>query len=102
MLDTLLEIERLIYRPNISEKAQYVVLLSFKSFSFKSNFLIRYYGFCCMNQFTLTRHDQDIANRLLIIYFSFFKVLFLISTPLYFRVEIYQTIFLEIYKMQGN
>jgi hypothetical protein len=30
MLDTLIEIERLIYRPNISEKAQYVILNKFK------------------------------------------------------------------------
>lgn len=54
-MDVLLEIERLVSRPNINERAQY-------------------YGFCCMNQFVLKRHDNEVANRLLLIYFSFFKV----------------------------
>ncbi len=54
-MDVLLEIERLVSRPNINERAQY-------------------YGFCCMNQFVLKRHDHEVANRLLLIYFSFFKV----------------------------
>lgn len=53
-MDVLLEIERLVSRPNINQRAQY-------------------YGFCCMNQFILKRHDTDVANRLLVIYFSFFK-----------------------------
>jgi len=53
-LDLLYEVERLVCRQNIGEKAQY-------------------YGFCCMNQIVLTRKDNEVANRLLVVYFSFFK-----------------------------
>ncbi|RNA44224.1 CCAAT enhancer-binding zeta, partial [Brachionus plicatilis] len=52
--DVLIEIERLVSRQNISSRAQY-------------------YGFCCMNQMILQKQDLEVANRLLIIYFSFFK-----------------------------
>ena len=47
------EIEHLLYRPNVSTKAQY-------------------YGICCLTQFTLF-DDDKIANHLIKIYFSFFK-----------------------------
>lgn len=53
-MDVLMEIERLVSRQNINQRAQY-------------------YGFCCMNQFVLKRTDTEVANRLLLIYFSFFK-----------------------------
>ena len=54
-MDVLVEIERLVGRQNINQRAQY-------------------YGFCCMNQYILKRNETDVANRLLLIYFSFFKV----------------------------
>ncbi|CAF0778724.1 unnamed protein product [Brachionus calyciflorus] len=53
-MDLLLEIERLVSRQNINPRAQY-------------------YGFCCMNQIVLAKQDVEVANRLLLIYFSFFK-----------------------------
>lgn len=53
-MDVLVEIERLVSRQNINQRAQY-------------------YGFCCMNQYVLKRTDTEVANRLLLIYFSFFK-----------------------------
>ena len=49
------ELERFAYRPNINQRAQY-------------------YAFCCMSQFILNKQDIPVANRLLLIYFSFFKV----------------------------
>jgi ribosome biogenesis protein MAK21 len=54
-MQVILEIERVIYRQNMKERAQY-------------------YAFCCLNQIVLTRQDHQVANRLLLIYFSFFKV----------------------------
>lgn len=54
-MDVLVEIERLVSRANINQRAQY-------------------YGFCCINQFVLKKQDTEVANRLLLIYFSFFKV----------------------------
>jgi ribosome biogenesis protein MAK21 len=54
-LDVISEIERLVSRQNIGQRAQY-------------------YGFCCLSQVVLNRQDAEIANRLMIIYFSFFKV----------------------------
>jgi ribosome biogenesis protein MAK21 len=48
------EIEHLMYRPNVSNKAQY-------------------YGICCLTQFTLDDSRPEIANHLIKIYFSFFK-----------------------------
>lgn len=50
------ELERLVSRQNINQTAQY-------------------YGFCCMSQFVLSKHDTDVANRLMLIYFAFFKVM---------------------------
>lgn len=49
------ELERLLYRANISIKAQY-------------------YGICFLNQFILSAEEQQLASRLLTIYFSFFKM----------------------------
>ncbi|XP_071963136.1 CCAAT/enhancer-binding protein zeta-like [Antedon mediterranea] len=48
------EIERMLYRPNISAKAQY-------------------FGICFMNQVILSHDEEDLATRLMVIYFSFFK-----------------------------
>merc|ERR1719516_743565 len=50
------EVERLLYRQNISAKAQY-------------------YGICFLSQILLEKHNQDnLAAKLIGIYFSFFKV----------------------------
>jgi len=50
------EIERLLYRPNVSKRAQY-------------------YGICCLSQLMLDGYDEEsgtIAAKLIGIYFSFF------------------------------
>lgn len=49
-----LEVERLLYRPNISEKAQY-------------------YGICFLNQIIFSRDESDLANQLITVYFCFFR-----------------------------
>ncbi|KAL8624396.1 hypothetical protein ACOMHN_012796 [Nucella lapillus] len=49
------EVERLVYRPNITERAQY-------------------YAMCYLNQIKLHKSDQTLASQLISIYFSFFKV----------------------------
>ncbi|KAM4043286.1 CCAAT/enhancer-binding protein zeta isoform 1-T2 [Anomaloglossus baeobatrachus] len=49
-----LEVERLLYRPNISEKAQY-------------------YGICFMNQIIFSHDESDLANQLITVYFCFFR-----------------------------
>ncbi|KAM8945564.1 CCAAT/enhancer-binding protein zeta [Pelodytes ibericus] len=49
-----LEVERLLYRPNISEKAQY-------------------YGICFLNQTIFSHEEADLANQLITTYFCFFK-----------------------------
>ena len=48
------EIEHLLYRPNVTYKAQY-------------------YGICCLTQFLLDESRPEMANRLIKVYFSFFK-----------------------------
>ncbi|XP_029450015.1 CCAAT/enhancer-binding protein zeta [Rhinatrema bivittatum] len=48
------EVERLLYRPNISPKAQY-------------------YGICFLNQTILSHEESELANKLITIYFSFFR-----------------------------
>ena len=48
------EMERLLYRPNINTKAQY-------------------YGLCFLSQILLDAEDVQLANKLIIIYVSFFK-----------------------------
>ncbi|VDI28213.1 ribosome biogenesis protein MAK21 [Mytilus galloprovincialis] len=48
------EVERLLYRPNISSKAQY-------------------YSICFLNQLMLSREDKLLAAKLVTVYFSFFK-----------------------------
>ncbi|XP_071450177.1 CCAAT/enhancer-binding protein zeta [Hetaerina americana] len=48
------EIEKLIFRQNISSKAQF-------------------YGLCFLNQYYLTSDDQELARSLIKLYFSFFK-----------------------------
>ena len=48
------EMERLLYRPNVSTKAQY-------------------YGLCFLSQILLDAEDAQLANKLIIIYVSFFK-----------------------------
>ncbi|XP_041353162.1 CCAAT/enhancer-binding protein zeta-like [Gigantopelta aegis] len=47
-------VENLVYRPNISQKAQY-------------------YAMCFLNQLVLNQSDQSLALRLIDVYFSFFK-----------------------------
>uniref|UniRef100_A0A8D0CFF2 CCAAT/enhancer-binding protein zeta n=1 Tax=Scleropages formosus TaxID=113540 RepID=A0A8D0CFF2_SCLFO len=47
------EVERLMFRPNISPKAQY-------------------YAVCFLNQVVLSHEEADLASRLITIYFSFF------------------------------
>ncbi|CAH1791855.1 unnamed protein product, partial [Owenia fusiformis] len=49
-----LDVERLLYRPNISVKAQY-------------------YAICFLNQLILSEDDKELAARLIKVYFSFFK-----------------------------
>ncbi|XP_019631116.1 PREDICTED: CCAAT/enhancer-binding protein zeta-like [Branchiostoma belcheri] len=49
------EVERLLYRPNVSDKAQY-------------------YSMCFLNQLVLDHDSSELANKLVTIYFSFFKV----------------------------
>ncbi|KAM5164901.1 CCAAT/enhancer-binding protein zeta [Mantella aurantiaca] len=49
-----LEVERLLYRPNISEKAQY-------------------YGICFLNQIMFSHEESGLANQLIAVYFSFFR-----------------------------
>ncbi|XP_035672008.1 CCAAT/enhancer-binding protein zeta-like [Branchiostoma floridae] len=49
------EVERLLYRPNVSTKAQY-------------------YSMCFLNQLVLDHDSSELANKLVTIYFSFFKV----------------------------
>ncbi|XP_056422944.1 CCAAT/enhancer-binding protein zeta [Hyla sarda] len=49
-----LEVERLLYRPNISEKAQY-------------------YGICFLNQIIFSHEESDLANQLITVYFCFFR-----------------------------
>lgn len=48
------EIEHLLYRPNVSAKAQY-------------------YAICCLTQFILEASKPEMATRLIKVYFSFFK-----------------------------
>lgn len=48
------EMERLLYRPNLNTKAQY-------------------YGLCFLSQILLEPEDVQLANKLIIIYVSFFK-----------------------------
>ena len=48
------EIERLLYRPNVSEKC-------------------KYYSLCCLNEFILTKKDKELANQIIFIYFKFFE-----------------------------
>ncbi|XP_067003960.2 CCAAT/enhancer-binding protein zeta [Anabrus simplex] len=48
------EIEKLLFRPNVSSRAQY-------------------YGICFLTLFILSREDMDLAVNLINLYFSFFK-----------------------------
>ncbi|XP_046401294.1 CCAAT/enhancer-binding protein zeta [Ischnura elegans] len=48
------EIEKLLFRPNIGSKAQF-------------------YGLCFLNQYYLSPEDQELAQSLIKLYFSFFK-----------------------------
>ena len=48
------EIEHLLYRPNVNSKAQY-------------------YGIICLTQLILDESRPEMANRLIKVYFSFFK-----------------------------
>ncbi|XP_068087919.1 CCAAT/enhancer-binding protein zeta [Hyperolius riggenbachi] len=49
-----LEVERLLYRPNVSKKAQY-------------------YGICFLNQILFSHEESDLANQLITVYFCFFR-----------------------------
>jgi ribosome biogenesis protein MAK21 len=48
------EVERLLYRPNISQRAQY-------------------YGLCFLSEVIFSSDDKSLANKLIGIYFGFFK-----------------------------
>ena len=48
------EVEKLLFRSNISSKAQY-------------------YGLCFLSQFYLSHETSEVARRLMEVYFSFFK-----------------------------
>lgn len=48
------EVERILYRPNVNPKAQY-------------------YGVCFLSQIILDSDEEEVANRLIQIYFGFFK-----------------------------
>ncbi|XP_007521061.2 CCAAT/enhancer-binding protein zeta [Erinaceus europaeus] len=48
------EVERLLFRSNISAKAQY-------------------YAICFLNQMVLSHEDSDLANKLITVYFCFFR-----------------------------
>lgn len=50
----LAEMEKLLFRPNISTRAQY-------------------YGLCFLSQFYLNHDDQAVARKLIQVYFAFFK-----------------------------
>ncbi|XP_065202872.1 CCAAT/enhancer-binding protein zeta [Planococcus citri] len=52
--DILDEVERMLFRPHISKRAQY-------------------YGVCFLSQFKLSGTDKELSRRLIILYFSFFK-----------------------------
>ena len=43
--------------------------------------LSRYYAVCVLNQFVITQSDQELATRLVEIYFTFFKVITLSNDP---------------------
>ncbi|XP_057314957.1 CCAAT/enhancer-binding protein zeta-like isoform X2 [Hydractinia symbiolongicarpus] len=49
------EVERMMFRPNVSEKSQY-------------------YAICFLNQIALSHQEKNVATKLISIYFSFFKV----------------------------
>jgi len=50
------EVERMMYRPNMSDKAQY-------------------YAICFLNQIVLSHQEKETASKLISIYFSFFKLI---------------------------
>lgn len=50
----LVEVEKLLFRPNISTRAQY-------------------YGLCFLSQFYLSHDEPAIARKLIEVYFAFFK-----------------------------
>ncbi|BES89090.1 CBF/Mak21 family [Nesidiocoris tenuis] len=50
------EIEKLLFRPHISQRAQY-------------------YGVCCLSQYLFSNNDRQLARNIIEIYFSFFKAL---------------------------
>jgi len=50
------EVERLLFRQNIRQSAQH-------------------YGLCCLTSITFTNHDDDLANKLIRIYFALFRLL---------------------------
>lgn len=50
------EVERMMYRPNMSDKAQY-------------------YAICFLNQIVLSHQEKETASKLISLYFSFFKVI---------------------------
>ena len=71
------EVEGLLYRHNLSEKAQWVYTFPF-SCSFFLIFCLfpvfRYYVICFLNQVVINPQDKSLALKLVHIYFSFFKV----------------------------
>ena len=70
------ELEKLLHRPNIRPKAQYVyfMLICKVWMSILCVTVFRYYCVCCLNQFTIAGRDDALAAKLVEIYFTFFKV----------------------------
>ena len=90
------EVERMMFRPNVGLKAQYVFLNFLKPnflfnklanineiesvYFFSSGiyevffFFFRYYACCFLNQIPLSHQIKAIASKLVSLYFSFFKV----------------------------
>lgn len=69
------EIERLLFRPNVPQSAQY----DNKSLIFLPRFFsnlsyYRHYGLCCLTTIVFTDQDNDLANKMIKIYFALFRV----------------------------
>jgi len=50
------EIERLLFRPNVQEKSQY-------------------YSLCFLSEILFRQSDDELANKLVQLYFTFFKIM---------------------------
>ena len=69
------EIERLLFRQNIRQSAQYDRVKFFFCFYYYL-FNYRHYALCCLTAITFTSQDDALANKLIKIYFAVFRVKF--------------------------